>query len=270
MVSSSNPDGNLATYVIRKVSGANFYTWIAPANATIINHPAGTGVNDTIVEVKFANTFVSGSMSVKAGNYCGSSAARTLAITKLNVATPSIIDVQMLSDCPARVYKYALAAMPSQSTSVLWTIPQGATLVSGQGTTSITVSYPSTIVSGNITAQGINNCSSGSIRSITIKLQSCPGAFTSASASGKPITVATEEMKMSVYPNPTTSSFNVNLKAAANAPIKVKVMDLQGRIVKAYTFTSNQMNIGNDLKAGSYILEVRQGETVKSMRVVKY
>jgi hypothetical protein len=178
VVSSSNPNGNLATYTIRKVSGASFYSWIAPNNATIISHPGGTGVNDTIVEVKFADVFQTGSIGVKAGNSCGSSATRNLSISKLNVATPSDIDVQVLSSCPSRVYKYTLATMPIQALSVLWTVPDGATIVSGQGTTSITVSYPPSAVSGFVTAQGINNCPSGSIRIRQIKLQRCPNTFT--------------------------------------------------------------------------------------------
>ncbi|MEI2748965.1 MAG: hypothetical protein V9E88_09435 [Ferruginibacter sp.] len=40
----------------------------------------------------------------------------------------------------------------------------GATLLSGQGTISIAVSYPSTIVAGNITAQASNNCGVSSMR----------------------------------------------------------------------------------------------------------
>jgi hypothetical protein len=270
-VSSSNPNGNLATYTIRKVSGASFYSWIAPNNATIINHPGGTGVNDTIVEVKFADVFQTGSLGLKAGNSCGSSATRNLSISKLNVATPSDIDVQVLSNCPSRVYKYTLAAMPIQALSVLWSVPDGATIVSGQGTTSITVSYPPSAVFGFITAQGINNCSSGSIRFRQIKLQSCPNTFTSTAPTVKGVVVATEDMTVSVYPNPTTTAFRINLNTLSKDVVKVRVMDMQGRMVKCYTLVaSQQMSFGNDLKAGSYMVEFIQGDKKKVQRLMKF
>jgi hypothetical protein len=271
MVSSTNPNGNLATYTIRKVSGATFYTWVTPGNANIIGHPAGTGINDTIVTVKFTDDFVTGSLGVRAGNSCGSSTTRNLVIAKLNVATPSNIDVQMLSDCPSRLFRYSLSSMPSQATSVLWTIPEGATLVSGQGTTSITVSYPNSIAFGFVSAKGINNCSGGSTRSRQIKLQSCPSSFTSTEPTSKAVAAATEEMTVSVYPNPTTTAFRINLNTRSSEVVKVRVMDMQGRMVKGYTLAaSQQMIFGNDLKAGSYMVEFIQGNKLKTTRVVKY
>ena len=42
-----------------------------------------------------------------------------------------------------------------------WTVPTGATIISGSTTSSITVNYSVTAVSGNITVNGINSCGNG-------------------------------------------------------------------------------------------------------------
>jgi hypothetical protein len=271
MVSAASPNGNIATYKISKTAAATFYTWTAPANATIIGHPGGVGANDTIVLVKFDGGFTNGNIKVKSGNSCGSSAERSLALNKLNAGTPSVFDAVQISDCPSRVYTYTLANMPSASTSVLWTVPDGATIISGQGTRVLTVSYPPSVSFGYVTAQGINNCSGGSIRSLQIKLQACPSAFTSTTPTAKVAAVATDDMTVSVYPNPTTTEFRINLNTHSSDVVKVRVMDMQGRMVKSYTLAaSQQMSFGNDLKAGSYMVEFIQGDKKKVQRLMKF
>lgn len=272
MVSSTVPNGNVATYKISKTSSASYYTWSAPVNATIIGHPAGTGENDTIVLVKFSNQYSTGILKVKAGNSCGSGEDRTLTINKLNAATPGLFDVVLLSECPVRLFSYSLASMPLNAMSLLWTVPDGAIIQSGQGTRSITVSYPSSAVSGFVTTQGVNNCSSGSIRSIPIKLQSCPGAFASTIPTSNRVEIATEKMRVAVYPNPTTNLFNLNVATSSNNTlVKARLLDLQGRTIKTLMIKPNEtIPMGSDLKSGVYILEVNQGGELKTMRMVKY
>src|SRR5206468_820286 len=83
---------NLATYTIRKVAGASSYAWAVPAGATIYSHPAGSGVNDTIVKVYFNSSFVSGSsISVQAVS-CTASDASNLAIFKQIAPSPGPIN----------------------------------------------------------------------------------------------------------------------------------------------------------------------------------
>ncbi len=274
MVSANNPNGNIASYTIRKVTGASQYIWAAPAGATIISHPAGTGENDTTINVKFEGSFSSGLVSVRSYNACGSSAQRTLSISRLNPATPSQFDVTQTSACPNRVYIYTLPSMPSNATSVLWTVPYGATIISGQGTTSISVAYPPTTVGGQVTAQSFNNCSSSSLRTLNIKLAACPSSFAgNATVTGKTSEAVAEPINASIAPNPTTSAFNLTLSGlhAAKEKVSVKVMDVQGRILKTFSMMPNdRLNFGNELKAGSYLVEVIQGNQVKTMRVMKF
>jgi hypothetical protein len=56
------------------------------------------------------------------------------------------------------------------TTSYSWTVPAGATIASGAGTTGITVDFGATAISGNVTVAGTNQCGNGiaSILAVTV------------------------------------------------------------------------------------------------------
>ena len=56
----------------------------------------------------------------------------------------------------------------SNAVSYSWTVPSGATLLSGQGDTSITVRFSSSFVSGAIGVRSVNPCGTSSLRSLTV------------------------------------------------------------------------------------------------------
>ena len=271
MESPSHPTGVTAVYKINKVFGALAYNWQAPNNATIIAHPGGNAENDTIVQIKYNSDFVNGVVRVSASNACGGSGNRSLYVSKLNPSTPSEIDVINLGTCPNRVYSYTISSMPAGATSILWTVPANGTLVSGQGTTSITVSYPTSTVSGYVTAQAINNCSGSSIRTTRVKLSACATTFTTTNnPTAKAVISDVVAFDAVVYPNPTNSSFNLKVTATKLGMVKIRIMDMQGRMVKQATMQSNEIKtIGQELRPGNYIMELMQDQQVKAIKVIK-
>jgi hypothetical protein len=63
----------------------------------------------------------------------------------------------------------------------------------------------------------------------------------------------------------------VQVITAGNEEISVRILDIQGRFIKSAKVASGKtMNIGSDLKAGAYFIEVRQGREVKTTRVLKF
>ncbi|MFT3909034.1 MAG: T9SS type A sorting domain-containing protein [Ferruginibacter sp.] len=262
------PNGVAASYSIVPVSGATSYTWTVPAGAIGL-----TGQGTTSISFTYPNTFVSGSVSVTATNGCGTSVARSLSITKLAPATPSVIDIIQVASCPDRIYTYTLTGMPANATSVQWTVPAGGTITNGQGTSSITVSYSTASVNGNVTAQAFNNCGSSTIRSTAVKLGSCQGerSITTKGSAVPATTASVESMQVSVFPNPTVSDFKLQVVTAGKQTINVRILDAQGRSIKTFTVMPYQTtNVGADLKAGAYIMEVRQGNEVKTMKLLKF
>jgi hypothetical protein len=81
-----------------------------------------------------------------------------------------------------------------------------------------------------------------------------------------------EPIKVNVYPNPTSSAFNLVVYSTSySQKVKANVFDLQGRLVKTFTFNSDEtISFGNELKSGVYLIEVIEGGKSKTVRVVKY
>ena len=62
---------------------------------------------------------------------------------------------------------YSVAAVPG-AVNYTWTVPAGANIVSGQGTSSITVTYPGSAITGNITVQASSGTCQTNVASIAI------------------------------------------------------------------------------------------------------
>jgi hypothetical protein len=253
------------TYSVTAAANVDTYTWTLPVGVTNF---VGQGTNT--ISFRYPAGFTSGSISVIATNGCGTSSARSLTISRLVPATPGNIDVTNPSLCPNRVYTYSIASMPYNSVSVEWLVPTGATITSGQGTTSITVSYLPSVIDGYVKVRGINNCGISSYKSSLVKLPSCPlGPVASTTKVLGSIVIETMDVK--VFPNPTTSNFNLQVITADQQEVVVRILDVQGRGIKSLKVAPYQtINLGAELKAGSYLLEVKQGNSLKTTRVVKY
>ncbi len=269
MVSVANPSGIPVLYTTRRVATANSYTWTVPSGSSITAHPAGIGVNDTTIEVTYSAGFTSGSVTVSATNTCGTGPARSLVITRLTPGAPGSMSAVQSSPCPGRIYTYSLPAMPTNATSILWTVPPAGSLLTGQGSTSITVSYPSTVVTGNVTATPYNNCANSATRTLAVNLPACVGPRPITGSENihvKPLT-----MEVSVFPNPSVSDFKLQVITAGSEKIQVRILDLGGRMLNSFTIKPYEtIRIGNELKAGSYLIEVRQGKQVSTKKLNKF
>ena len=268
----SGATGMVATYSVVSSANVASYEWTLPAGVTNIT---GQGTNS--VSFTYPAGFTTGTVSVIATNGCGVSGSRSLRISTLNAGFPGSIDVINTVVCPNREYTYTIASYPSNSTSLLWTAPVGASIISGQGTNSIKVSYPGTTINGSVTVRSVSNCSMSSIRTLTIRLSACPASgFTSntnptVKDNLNANVAAANSMDVKVFPNPTTSNFNLQVITANQDAINVRVLDVQGRLYKSIVVSPYQsINIGADFKSGIYIIEARQGKSVKTIRVVKF
>lgn len=263
--------GQIASYVVAPLPGLT-YNWVLPPGASVVyyNTVARNGVY-----VTFDPAFTSGVLSVTALNGCGTSSVRKITLKKQLAATPGAITVAEISSCPNRVIGYSLIAMPANATSLVWTVPGVATILSGQGTTSITVSYPATQVSGYVTVQSGNDCSVSAIRKLNASQPVCtpPAPFTrmdnNVSAVGK-LPSVTGDFETILFPNPGVTDFKLQVFSAAKEKIVVRVFDLQGRLISEWTTSPDETVVfGNSLKAGIYMVEVRQGNNVKITRAIK-
>ena len=257
--------GQLATYSVRADANIINYAWTLPQGATNVS-----GQGSRTISFRYPAGFTGGTISVTATNGCGTSPSRSLTVSRLLPVTPGNIDVINTQSCPNRVYTYSIASFPFNATSLLWTIPDGATLVSGQGSRSITVSYPLGVVDGYVTVKSVANCAFSSARNAQVRMAPCPVDPSPGFTKGI-MTTTPSTMDVKVFPNPTTSAFNLQVRNTGSKDVKVNIMDLQGRVIKSFITSTFQINnIGHELIAGVYMVEVLNGEEKKVVRVVKY
>lgn len=153
------------TYSISAVSNATSYNWLAPANSSIIS-----GQGSTLITVLYNGSFLSGNISVNASNCSGSSVAKTLAVTKTPKA-PVAISGPIYNICNTTTgISYTIAPVAG-ATSYTW-IVTGGSIVSGQGTTAITVDFPASFTSATVKVAANTSCATGVLK--TLKVYQAP------------------------------------------------------------------------------------------------
>lgn len=158
-------NGVLTTYSVEAVTGATSYTWTYSGGGS----PVGTGRSITLSPTS------AGTLSVIANNDCGSSAARTLAIT-INAATPQPGTITgSATVCSGVQTTYTVAAVTG-ATSYTWTYSGGGSPV-GTGR-SITLSPTG---SGTLSVVANGTCGASIARTLAVTVNSAPtlpGAIT--------------------------------------------------------------------------------------------
>ena len=277
---------------------ANGYVW------DVIGSLASTMTVDSgdLNSQRFTVTFTSNAASAAGDSVrvfyttagCGNSARKSSKLSNTLLAAPAApatLVIATKSDvCNARTYRYiAPAVLPGATPTAgaangyLWSTPTGTvgstgTIDSGDVTSRIiTVTYSSNAAAGagdsirvRYTSAG---CGDGVIKAAKLSnllKAGCTPIAKNTSTSRVPSTLPTS-MEVKVYPNPTTTQFNVQVKSSGTEEAVVRVLDVTGRFIKSVKVSSNSnVNLGSDLKAGAYMLEVRQGKEVKTVRVMKF
>lgn len=152
--SSVNTGGITLPYYVAVDTSASSYTWTVPVGAAITS---GQGTDS--ITVNF-NCSASGDIIVTASNACGSSPQRTLGVDTW-LETPGAISGPVVADENSSQI-YSISAVPN-AISYSWTVPTGASITSGAGTTSITVSFGTIPVLGEaVTVTQTSACGTSS------------------------------------------------------------------------------------------------------------
>jgi hypothetical protein len=205
------------TYCTPPVSGATSYQWSVPTGATILS-----GQGTTCITVNFSGSLGSNNVCgyaaicVRAVNSCGLSQARCV---NLSVAPSGYATVSGLTYVNhGSTTTYSVGTI-SGATNYAWTVPSGWQIVSGQGTTSITVIVGSN--SGNVSVVPSNACANG----LMIKKYVIVTCWGRRDAEVADIIVP----EVNIYPNPANDYFVIDSGDAI--PVYVEVMDMTGKMV---------------------------------------
>ena len=265
-----------------------FYRWTKPANAVITSATS----DSASITVSFNTGFTGGSLTAKGVTACGVvGTTATSAILQYLPPTPLSISssTNSYNACINSSVTYTAivgAATTAQAAAVVfrWTRPNNTSITSASAdSSSITVRFNTGYVGGTLSVKGQSRCGTqGGSKSQALTHTGC-AVGTKMSV---PITTTTaNSFEVSLYPNPSAGEFKllvgVTPTMATNlvggkTPTKatkatVKVIDLQGRLIKSFECNANQVTaLGNELKPGVYMVEVRIGNEVKTLRAVRF
>jgi len=148
---------NDVSYSVNPVNLASYYVWTVPNGVTLASGQGSTGIT--------ANFTCSGDgyIGITANNACGTSPQQNLYVSTDVVAPGSITGSTIV--CPNTSQTYSIAAVP-YATGYTWSVPDGASITSGQNTTTVTVNVGT--ASGNISVTETSSCGTSSPSVLTI------------------------------------------------------------------------------------------------------
>ncbi|MFN5370558.1 MAG: M4 family metallopeptidase, partial [Bacteroidia bacterium] len=161
-INIENCAGSTRTFSTPAVANASTYTWTIPANTTIVS---GQGTNSIVLS--FGAAFTSGTLSVNASNCIGVSSNRSITLYS-KPGTPSFISGPLNAVCGGSTVSYSCPAVTGAA-SYNWTVPTGWVINSGQGTTSVSITAPSSYTSASISVAAVSACGSSSNRTVTVR-----------------------------------------------------------------------------------------------------
>jgi hypothetical protein len=158
------------TYSISSVGGATTYAWTVPSGASI-----ASGQGTTSITVNYSCSAASGNVQVAPSNGSCNGSSGSLAVTLTGVGDAGTIS-GLGTICAGQTgVGYSISAVGG-ATSYIWTVPSGASVASGQGTTSITVNWGSSGGNVTVTPANANGCT-GNSSSLSVTVNPNPLVF---------------------------------------------------------------------------------------------
>ncbi|MFL5753898.1 MAG: PKD domain-containing protein [Bacteroidia bacterium] len=195
------PNATGTIYNVSNTAGS-VYNWTVPAGATITS---GQGTNS--ITVNWGST--GGNISVTETNSCGNGSAVTMNVAIITAPVASAIFGPNLV-CPNAMGMGYSMSITNPGSTYNWTIPPGATMVSGQGTSIITVNWGTT--GGTIFCTETYACGSLPPSSINISIGTSPN--TSPISGTSPVCQNATAITYSVT-NTAGSTYNWTIPAGA-------------------------------------------------------
>lgn len=156
-------------YTIASVPNATNYVWTLSGGGTIVN-----GQGTTQITVDWASVPGNYTLSVIAENSCGSSNAATTIVNILEgaPATPGPI-FGSLEACAGNIATYSVTPV-SGATVYTWAVTSGNTILSGQGTSQISVQLNTAPGTYTLSVSASNSCGSSSVFTAAITVNPSP------------------------------------------------------------------------------------------------
>ena len=205
------------SYSVAAVVNATSYTWMPPAACTI----KSVSKDGTQITLGVPPNFTTGTLSVTANNFCGSSTPQTKALTNLP-GRPGVISGPVSVSALQSGLIYKVPAVPGLTYD--WGVPPGAKIMSGQNTPAIKVNWGT--VAGNVNVKAVNSCGSSlnSILSVTV-------TSLAATQQNIPLDPYLMPLNIVVSPNPTKDIAQLLFTSEAAIKYTVTLTDNNGKLL---------------------------------------
>jgi hypothetical protein len=232
-------------YTITAPAGAIAYNITVPVGSTITSpsNPSNatntlTNSSDLTFTVNYSSDFATVAVKkivITSVNNIGSSlTAKSLTLVTAMSVT-SISGGTSFTRCDTKTFTAnALGAVTYN-----WTVANGATIVSGQGTSTVVVDYSGvleTVTTTPLKVQVTNSCGVlSAIKSVNILSTLCAGSAKVANANSNASYNVT-----SIYPNPAVETFNANIDAEVASDVNMQIFSINGSLISERTISLEQ------------------------------
>ena len=235
-------------YSIAPVAGAAGYNWVA-SNGTIVQ---GQGTNTIVLNAP--SSYTSFTLKVQSINACGTMSTLNTGIVVRSIpSTPASI-IGSASVCPGATTEYS-ASSSIGADGYSWVVPSGWTILSGQGTQTISVIAGTS--GGTLSVAATNDCGTSTIRSRAISVIACLDTENPSA-----LLPADKRKNIELFPNPARNELSVK----ADGIERVDLIDIQGRILYSSFFqNSNLASFSLQQPSGIYLVRI-QGDGWSEIR----
>jgi hypothetical protein len=237
-------------------TGATSYTWTGPVGSIINSGQGNNSINLTLPA-----SYTSGSITVVANNSCGASTIRSSTVRSIP-ATPGTI-AGPASVCPLQ-NNLNYSVVPVSGVSYSWSLPGTGSILSGQGTASISGTWGT--AAGSVMVSAVNACGNSPKRSKSVSVTACRLGLDSEQDNEVPLTES-----ISVYPNPGNGKFKLSFENITGG-VSVQIYDMKGGLVFAKQVSdanlTEDINLENEAN-GVYLVKIQSDNLSKNIKLIK-
>ncbi|MFC0516751.1 T9SS type A sorting domain-containing protein [Mucilaginibacter angelicae] len=241
----------IVQYEVKAPSPDAAYTWTIPADATILS-----GQGTYLLTVKWG--YNGGEISVTASNACDTTETNVKYIS-VSCTSADAPPYPALIGGPTTVNRQDTVSFNVQGstpgTGYTWNVPPDVSIISGQGTDKLTVTWGNN--SGDITVTAYNSCAISNPGTKSVTVPPIPQSDDNLTA-------------VAVYPNPTTNTTSVAFTTEKTATYELTVINMAGKTLLRQKgralFGSNKANLDlSGFSKGIYLLNIKYNNNITNV-----